>query len=596
MNRADNTHPALTDFVDVQTLQSLQDGFARLTGIPTSIRDPNGVPLTTASERGAFCSLINSRGSGQEACRASHVEAVHSLQCTENACRYQCHAGLTQFVAPIVVQGRRLGAIIVGDRPVRPLNTAALEGIGREHRLELRELEAAAKQLKPWSDDEMSAATLFVQQLANTIAQLCYQAFQLRRRVDELAAVHEVSSTLAGRTNLQDILNTATQKLVDTMGLRAAAIRLLDEDTGELRVASVAHMSMDYLDTAPINVTQTPIDQEALTSGRTVYVEDMGRDPRTHFKDRVRREGLVSALVAPLICGGRRIGVLRAYMDRLHRFTPYDISLLEAVASPVAAAIVTVRLRRDAQEAERLERQVRLAGEVQRRMIPAHAPQHPNYRFGCVYEPTSDLGGDFYDFVELPDGEIGVVIADVVGKGVPASLMMASARSALRSHAKRVPEPAALMHHVNVRLCHDTLAGEFVTALYVVLSRDGRRLTFCNAGHDPLLVLRDGNLHTLDVGGLALGIAHATEYEEGEFALQRGDLLALTTDGLSEALNYRDEAYGRERLGNSLRLHGSMAPDMPVGLVAKQLLWDVRRFVGLAPQSDDLTLVVVRVC
>ncbi len=596
MNQADQSHPALTDFVDVQTLQSLQDGFARLTGIPTSIRDPNGIPLTQASERGAFCTLINSTASGQEACRCSHVDAVRSLCCDQNACRYQCHAGLTQFVAPIVVQGKRLGAIIVGDRPVDPLTAKSLRELAGKHGLSVDDLEAAAKRLKPWSDEEMSAATLFVQQLANTIAQLCYQAFQLRRRVDELAAVHEVSSALAGRMNLQDILNTATQKLVETMGLRAAAIRLLDEDTGELRVASVAHMSMDYLDTAPINLTQSPIDQEALTTAHTVYVEDIGSDPRTYFKDRVLREGLVSALVAPLISGGRRIGVLRAYMGRRYRFSAHDVSLLEAIASQVAAAIMTVRLRNEAQEAERLERQVRLAGEVQRRMIPAHPPQHPNYRFGCIYEPTSDLGGDFYDFVELPDGDIGVVIADVVGKGIPASLMMASARSALRSHAKRVPSPATLMHHVNIRLCHDTLPGEFVTALYVVLSRDGRRMRFCNAGHEPLLVLREGSLHTLDVGGLALGITPSTDYEEGEFDLQPGDLLAFTTDGLTEALNYRDEAYGRERLWASLRLHGSMAPDMPVGLVAKQLLWDVRRFVGLAAQSDDLTLVVVRVC
>ncbi|MBN2563352.1 MAG: SpoIIE family protein phosphatase [Phycisphaerae bacterium] len=601
MSLTDATHLGLTDFVDVETLQSLQDGFAELTGIATSIRDAQGNPITKPARESAFCKLIHSSRAGEEACRLGYGEAKPSGDgddrpvASDSSCRYHCHAGLTQFVTPIMIRDRQLGAIAVGRRPAGKLDRRMLTALGNEYDLPVDELDAAAGTLKPWSESEMSAATRFVQQLAHTIAQLCQQAYELRCRVDELAALHKVSSTLAGRMGLEEILDTATKKLVETMGLKAAGLRLLDEDTGELRIASVARMSASYFDTNPILVSQSPIDREALETGKTVYVEDVRTDPRTYYKDRARKEGLVSALVTPLASGGQRIGVLRAYMGCRHRFTPLDISLLEAIASQVAAAIVNVRLRRDAIEAERLERQVKLAGQVQRRMIPARSPEHPRYRFGCVYEPSSDLAGDFYDFVELPDGDIGVVIADVVGSGVPASLMMASARSALRSHARQAPDIGELMRAVNLRLWNDTLPSEFATAFYAVLSRDGRRLRFCNAGHEPMLLLRRGEVRQLDVGGLVLGIDPAATYESGELELEPGDLLALTTDGLTEALNYDDEAYGRSRLHASLKLYGSMAPDMPANLIAKQLLWDVRRFVGLAAQSDDMTLVIVRV-
>ncbi len=412
---------------------------------------------------------------------------------------------------------------------------------------------------------------------------------------DGFAVLHRVASTLAGGLDLQDILDTATWALAEAMGLNAAGLRLLNEDTGELRIASVARMTSGYYDTAPFLVSQSPIDREALETGRTVYVEDVQTDPRTYHRDRARREGLGSALVTALVSGGRRMGVLRAYMGRRHRFTPFEVSLLEGVASQVAAAIVNARLRTDAEEARQLDRQVRRARDVQRRMIPARPPDCAHYQLGCVYEPCSQLAGDFYDFISMPNGDLGVVIVDVVGSGMPAALMMASVRSAFRSHARRVPDIGELMRGVNLRLNHDTLPGEFATGFYMELSADGRRVEYCNAGHEPLLLLRGGTLHTLDVGGLVFGIDPNAKYETAETALQPGDLLVLITDGLTESLNYDDQAYGRDRLHTSIRLHGSMAPDMPVDLIAKQILWDVRRFVGLAPQSDDMTLVVVRV-
>ncbi len=586
--------PRLTDLVDLEILQSLQDGFARLTGISTSIRDAEGRAVTEPAERSSFCALVQSTPPGAEACWQSHSEAARLVREVDLPCRNECHAGLAQFVAPIIVGDQHLGEIIVGDRPRSALAPDKLKELAGRLELDQGQLSAAAKGLTPWSDEQMVGATAFVQQLANTIAQLCYQAHQLQRRIDELAVVHEVATMLAGKVKLQDVLDTATQQLVTTMGLRASVIRLLDDDSGILRLASVAGLSKEYLDKGQVLAMDSPIDQSAL-AGQTVYIEDLRTDPRVFHRGKARKEGLISALVTGVSLGGRRIGVIRAYMGRLHRFTPFEISLLEAIASQIAAAIVNARLTRDMAEAARLERQIKLAADVQRRMIPSRPPSHAHYELATVYEPSFDLGGDFYDFIAFDNKDLGVVIADVVGKGVPASLMMASVRSSLRSHARRVTDISDIIQSVNRRLCHDTLTGEFVTAFYVELSADGKRMKYCNAGHEPLLLLRDGEITELDVGGIVLGIEEEAVYQSAEIELRPGDLMIVFTDGMLEALNYEGQSYGRRRLHDSLRLHGSMSPDMPVSLIAKQLLWDVRRFAGLAPVTDDITLVIARV-
>lgn len=592
----------LTDFVDLEMLQSLQDAFAALTGISTSIRDAAGLPITRPAEQAPFCGRVQSTASGQKACRDSHVAAVTLVAgkssgaptAAEEAVAHECHAGLSQFVAPIVVAGRALGTIIVGDRPRRPLDRHALDSLASMHGLDRASLDEAAASLRPWVDEEMASATAFVQQLANTIARLCYQSYQLKRRVNELGVVRQVASALARQTELQAILDTATGQLVECMGLRASALRLLDEDTGVLRMASVANLSKSYLDKGEILAMQSPIDQAAL-SGQTVYIEDLRSDPRVYHQEKAREEGLVSALVTGLSSGGRTIGVLRAYAGRQTKFGAFEVSLLEAIASQVATAIVNARLREESDQAAKLERQIKLAAEVQRRMIPSKPPAHAHYEFGCIYEPSSDLGGDFFDFIQFDNSDVGVVIADVVGKGFPASLMMASVRSALRANARRVEDIAEIMRSVNNRLEHDTLASEFATAFYMELAADGRSMKYCNAGHEPLLLLRRGTITELDVGGLALGIIEDTAYESATAALMSGDVLVCFSDGLLEALNYEGEAYGRRRLHDSLRLHGVMAADVPVGMIAKQLLWDVRRYIGLAPVGDDITLVVTRV-
>jgi sigma-B regulation protein RsbU (phosphoserine phosphatase) len=224
-------------------------------------------------------------------------------------------------------------------------------------------------------------------------------------------------------------------------------------------------------------------------------------------------------------------------------------------------------------------------------MMRVAPPPHPHLKTALAFHPTYTVAGDFCDFTALQDGRLIAVIGDVSGKGIPASLLVSSVRGALRAHAECSNGPGELLRKLNRQIFADTRPEEFVTLAAVAFDPDGGRLLLASAGHEPVLLVREGKVQSVDGADLVLGIQPDVEYEEYPLALQPGDLLLLYTDGIIEARNFNDEAFGRERLHASVLSWATLRPDQ----VLRNIVWDVRRFVGLAEQSDDMTLVAVRV-
>ena len=521
---------ALTDFIDAASLQAIQDSLAAAAAVSVAFETPDGTPLTRPCPAPK---PVTPAGSGEPG----------------NPSPDEAH------IVPIMVDQRPIARIVLG----------AANGVSTE-------------------------AVEFANVLSRTLAKLCSEENQLRHRVDELSAVYEVTALLAGTYDVQTILDRTAAKVCEVMKVAACSIRLLADDRNELVIRAVHNLSDAYLNKGPVTVTHNPIDAEAL-AGRSVYVENAPEDPRTQYPAQARREGIVSTLAVGMMHQGRAVGVVRAYTHRRYSFSPYEVSLLRVLAAQVAAAIVNARLYRDAQEADRWARQMRYAGEIQRRMIPSEPPAHPAVEFGCAYAPTFEVGGDFYDFMQLPWGHLGIAIADVVGKGLPAALMMASLRSALRVYAHTVYELDEIIGHVNRHFQRDTLVSEFATLFYGVLTPDGRTLIYCNAGHNAPLLVRDGTIRELETGGMVLGVLRDTTFAKETVDLRPGDVLLLYTDGVIDALDFSGECFGEERLVKSLldKVHVS------ANLIARDVLWDVRRVVGLAPQADDLTLMAMKV-
>jgi len=570
----------LTDFIDVATLSQIQSRCAEATGVEFCFYDRCGRRITVPGEPQRFCSALGTAGAGRQDVLGQNLLGAYRSTSVGpfQAC---CEAQRYHAAWPITSGQQLLGMLVMSEE------ATASAGIAPSH--PGGQAAPAARAQRGWGRPASPAAGL-AELMASLLGRLCYQQQQMQLRVEELTALYSVTGLLAGAFDLQQVLDEIASRVCQVMRVKACSLRLLDEQTGELVIKAGYNLSDEYIRKGPVRINENPIDAAAL-SGQTVYIEDAPNDPRTRYPEQARKEGIVSGLVAGMFYHGKPIGVLRVYTGTKHRFSGFEAGLLRAMAAQAAAAIETARLYQEELQAEMTRRQLRVASDVQRRMIPAQPPAHQKLTFGTVYEPSLDVGGDFFDFVEFPGGRVGVVIADVVGKGVPAALMMASVRSALRANAYTGRSVEKVVQQVNRHMCRDTLVSEFATLFYCVVSRGGRRLTYCSAGHDPPLMLRKGKIRELDESGLVIGIHPDERYVQKHLLLRPGDVILLYTDGVVEAVNFEDEQFGRERLRASLSKYGHLDAQ---GIVTN-ILWDVRRFVGLAEQSDDLTMVAIKV-
>lgn len=562
----------LTDFVDLRTLQDVQDSFTALTRLSTAIRDASGQQITSKTD----------------STRAESLQALDWLV----ADALSGDGGSNGLSAPIIVAGHQLGSITV-DRRCHSAASPSQEqrfrqlarhiGVPDERLDEL--VEAAAESFGP----NRAAGVQLLYLMANSIARLCYQGHQLRRRFDELSTLYEMSTILSGQRDLQQVLDAAARSAVEAMGVKAAMIRLLDDSGVELVPRSVYNLSQAYLDKGPILVEKSVMFREALT-GEVVYIENMTTDPRVLYPEDAEREGLVSVLCSGISYQGRPIGVMQLYTATRREFSSEEINLLRAIAQLAAAAINTAKLDARRQETERLERQLRMAADVQKRMLPHDLPSVPGLEIAARYVPSFELSGDFYDFIDFQPN-LGVAIADVAGKGVAASLLMAAVRSSLRAYAQDVYDIDEIVARVNAALCRDTLANEFATLFYGVIDSRNKRFTYCNAGHEPPLLLRNGKFIPLEAGGMVVGVDPAQKYDRGIIDLLPGDLLLIYTDGLPDALNFAQQKFGRQRILNAMREVARQNAHQ----AANHILWEMRRFVGLNRLTDDTTLVVIKV-
>ena len=433
----------------------------------------------------------------------------------------------------------------------------------------------------------------FTNLTADMVTRLAMSQKRLRNRAEELATLYRLTGEFAGQRDLQTVLDLVSKTVVDVFGAKACTIRLLSEDRTELVFMAAADLSPEYLNKGPILLSESKIDKMVLEQHRPVYIADQRTDPRVLYPAEARREGIVSALCAPLIYKGRDEGVIRVYTAEMHEFDWFEVSLLRAIASQAAAAIVNARLYQEALRLANVQRQLRLAADVQRRMIPQHPPVAEGFDIGCAYVPCFELGGDFFDFIRLPGNNVALAVCDVAGKGVRASLLMASIRAYLQAHASNIYAMPEVLSRVNRSLCADTLTSDFATLFYGVIEVQTRRFTYANAGHPPALLVRDHQCRHLTTGGMVVGVDPEAQWDYDVFALNSGDVILVYTDGLSEALSFSDEAFGKQRIETAAVEAADLGYNADA--IVRHVLWKMRTFAGLQTRPDDLTLVAIKV-
>lgn len=411
---------------------------------------------------------------------------------------------------------------------------------------------------------------------------------ELLERRDQL---FDISTMVAGKLQLQEVLDRLAEAAVKVTRTTACSIRLLDDDAADLKMRSTYGLSEEYRNKGPVRKDDPVIS--AAFEGEAVIIDDMRDDDRVKYPEAAAKEGLVSQLTVAMKFRDKPIGVLRLYSPEPARFDEETHAIARIVASQCAVAITNARLYREALEGARMAEQMRLAAEIQRRMIPREAPCCSGLDVAAIYEPCFQIGGDLCDFVQLDEQVVAIAIADVIGKGVPAAMMMSMFRGALRAYSDGGYGRHTMIEIItklNTMACRECRDGEFITLFLAVIDMREKAITYCNCGHEPGLILRGGDVLELNKGGLVLGIMDDAEYLTETLPLIGGGCLLMYTDGLIDAMNFDNEIWGKDRmLAAATHCLACPADEM----IRTILAWR-RRHVGLAPQIDDTSIVAVK--
>jgi serine phosphatase RsbU (regulator of sigma subunit) len=401
----------------------------------------------------------------------------------------------------------------------------------------------------------------------------------------------ELSQRISRTLDLGAVLDDLLQALRSAIAYDAAGVFVLNRAVplradGNL-IAGMVQLGFDKpLAEDPMLRSGRGIIGHVIRTGETLNVADVRRDPR-YIAGRV---GTLSELAVPIVSEAGVIGCLNVESDTLAAFSEADAELLQFFASAAALSIEKALLHRQVLEKQRLEDQLSVARDVQAGLLPGGPPRLAGYDVAAVNLPTHAIGGDYYDYVPLDSDRLALVVADVSGKGVPAALLMASFRAALRTEIRRHGDLRALAGELNAAVLEFRDAARFVTAVCCVLDAASGALRYVNCGHNPPLLLRcDGTREALCLGGPALGLKAGERFEAGLVTLEPGDGLVLYTDGVVEPADVGDAEFGVERLEAAVR----GASGRPASEALDAVIAATRSFSGRVGYEDDFTLVVL---
>ena len=395
---------------------------------------------------------------------------------------------------------------------------------------------------------------------------------------------YSVGSKLNSTFNLDELLGIIVDSLDKLIGFDAGGIFLVNHETCEIEAEYIAGYHKDNSERIHQKVGEGILGW-VIGHSSSVNIPNVAEDSR-YINARPETN---SELAVPMINEGRVIGCINLESDRKNAFDAEDIAILETYATQASLAVERARLQQQIWEKKQLEEEVAIARKIQISLLPHTAPEIEGFALAGMNEPSSEVGGDYYDFIPLATGGLGLAIADVSGKGIGAALIMSGVRAALRGEIRHNLQPHQVMHKVNHFVYESTETGSFVTAFYGVLI--GKRFTYVNAGHNPpILIHNDDSFELLESGGLILGFEEEQYYEQGMAALQTGDSLLFYTDGVTEALNHEEVEYGLDRLVSALRLTKGMEVEARIRSIHQNVVAYSRDSKGW---MDDLTLMLL---
>jgi sigma-B regulation protein RsbU (phosphoserine phosphatase) len=412
---------------------------------------------------------------------------------------------------------------------------------------------------------------------------------------------------------LHRLIVEGATRVLDAHG---GALYVTDRTGGKLTSAFISKGSPPLVDVPP-NILQqaaaTPIALESFLrlntvspgegligrvwqTGQSVCLTEFSEAPEL-AKLRGSAFGSSSVMAASLRYGNQDLGVLAlANGPAGPGFSQGDFVVFKSIAEQSAFALYNAIIYSMANEKKRLDHDLEIARDIQRILLPSEAPAINGFQISGINVPARQVSGDYFDYIQVDQERLGVVIADVSGKGVPASLIMAICRSVLRAEAARNPSPADVLRKVNRQLYPDIKEDMFISMAYLILDHQRGGVTLARAGHDaPLLYKRQSQTVTpVKPPGMVVGIDSGSVFDRltTDFAvpLERDDCLVLYTDGVTETLNAEEDEFGLDRLMQSVRASATNGAQA----IVRKIIEDVRDFTGSVPQNDDITVIAIR--
>lgn len=434
--------------------------------------------------------------------------------------------------------------------------------------------------------DHLHLLTMTASRIAQAIENARLYA-RVSRQAQTLTVLNEISAELTSILDLDPLLARIGQLLRRLIDYQMFSIMLLDEN-GETLITRYAWR---------FGYAHAPLRRIPITSGlvgvavrewRPINVPDVRKDARYLPMNPETR----SELIVPLFHKGRIIGVLDLEHTRAGFFNEEHERTLTTMAAQVAIAIENARLYQAVKRQERqLERDIAMAREVQLRLLPQAAPEHPHADMAVRFLPARTIGGDLYDFLDYGPGQTAIVLGDVSGKAAPAALFAALVSGIMRAAAAQRPEPAQMLKLLNDALQERKLESQYVVLLFALWNDENRTLQVANSGAVQPVFCRAGESVTVRAEGFPLGLFPDVTYEEFNIATQPGDAVVFISDGILDAENDEDEMYGDERLASLLCAHRDQAASQ----IAEAILADVTRFQGGRDRFDDETIIVLSV-
>lgn len=421
---------------------------------------------------------------------------------------------------------------------------------------------------------------------------------QFKKVAKNLSILYKSGSLFSTDINEENLVAKVVDLIMEVIKADRYVVMFKNEKTQELE-PKIIRKGAGQTGFIPIAISKSIIET-VINENMGVICAHAGEDERFKGAESVYIYGIKSAMCVPIITKDSVIGLI--YCDSLGQmgaFKEDDLKLLTAIAAQTAAALENSRLYKQIQEKERIKHELMIAKEIQQILLPQVFPEIEDFDFSFMSLEAEEVGGDYYDWFWIDSERIALVIADVSGKGVPGALIMAMFRSTLKSRAIGAKSPSELLKEVNNLLIPDLRQDMFISSTLVFLDIKKRMITFSRAGHLPLMIYRatKNEIEENEPKGIALGFSAWDEnpLEERTLELKKGDVVIFYTDGVEEAQNINKEIFGKKRFIQSTRAAIKTCENAKIRKVLQKVINEIKEFAQGAPQSDDITLGLLKV-